>query len=130
MREAEYQGISVEEAIKQHEDAEKEAEERAKKPKPTRVPNSEQAEPAVQFGEARKQGEEHGEWGSGDAGYKIPQTPGERLRSAWSIRFALLDSWADELTGVFFARCTGKTYRTRYESSLRVPNKRADFVVV
>lgn len=90
-REAEYQGISVDEAIKQHEDAEKEAAERAMKPKPTRVPSPQQAEPAVKFGEARKEGEEHGEWGSGDAGYKIPQTPGERLRSAWSILFTLMN---------------------------------------
>ena len=84
-REAEFQGISVEEAIKVHEDAEKEAAEAAKKPKPTRVANSIPADPAVRFNEARKESEEHGDWGTGDAGYKVPQTPGERLRSAWSI---------------------------------------------
>lgn len=95
VKEAEFQGISVEEAIKVHEEAEAAAEAAEKqqnqqRPKPTRVPSAESQDPAVKFNEAAKESEEHGEWGSGDKGYKIPQTPGERMRSAWSIFFMIV----------------------------------------
>ena len=106
-REAEYQGISVEEAIKQHEEAEAAAEARAReqeaeekrqqqtRPKPTRPVSPEKIDPAVRFENAQKEGELHGEWGSGDEGYKVPQTPSERMRSAWSMFFAYNSIEAD-----------------------------------
>jgi len=99
MKEAEYQGISVEEALAEHEKAEaaaeaherereeREREEQKRRAKPTTRPvNPEKLDPSVRYGGAARESEEFGEWGTGDKGYKIPSTPGERLRSAWLIR--------------------------------------------
>ena len=89
LKEAQFQGISYEEAVAEHERAEQEAEqarkEAALRPKPTRQAKPEKKEPAEEFGTAKEESEQHGEWGSGDKGYKVPQTPGERLRSAWLL---------------------------------------------
>jgi len=72
-REAKYQGITVEEALAQHNpDAE------PKKPKVTRVTPPEKQDPEVKYGDAKE--ETKAEWGAGDEGFKIPKTPAERLR--------------------------------------------------
>ena len=88
-REAVYQGISVEEAIAQHveppldeqppvEQANVDDEEAHKKFERQTPP--EQQDPAVRFRQAKADSESHGEWGTGDTGYKSPNTPAERMR--------------------------------------------------
>lgn len=42
----------------------------------TRRPSSEKLDPSVAY----KNVHGEGEWGSGDAGYKVPKTPGERMK--------------------------------------------------
>jgi hypothetical protein len=74
-REAKYQGITVEEALAQHDpDAE------PKKPKVTRVTPPEKQEPEIRYGGAKEESKNKAEWGSGDEGFKTPKTPAERLR--------------------------------------------------
>ena len=74
-REAKYQGISVEEAIAQHEpDAQ------PPKPKVTRIAPPEKQDPVVKYGDAKEESKNRAEWGSGDEGFKTPKTPAERLR--------------------------------------------------
>ena len=84
--EAVYQGISVEEALAQHAEpppseqhpAEETGQEAPKKFE-RQIP-AEQQDPAVRFREAKAESEAHGEWGSGDGGYKSPNSPSERMR--------------------------------------------------
>ena len=40
----------------------------------------EQQDPAVRFRQAKADSEAHGEWGSGEAGYKPPKSPSEKMR--------------------------------------------------
>lgn len=80
------------------------------RPKPTRPANPEKLDPEVKYGDAAKESEEFGEWGTGDKGYKVPSTPGERLRSAWLISFSypvFLELMVD------VSSCAGKTFHTR-----------------
>ena len=73
--EAKYQGITVEEALAQHDpDAQ------PKGQKVTRVPPPEKQEPEVRYGGAKEESKNKAEWGSGDEGFKTPKTPAERLR--------------------------------------------------
>ena len=75
-REAKFQGITVEEALAQHDpDAQPK-----KQPKLTRVPPPEKQEPEVRYGGAKEESKNKAEWGSGDEGFKTPKTPAERLR--------------------------------------------------
>ncbi|KAI0005531.1 precursor to secretory protein Ssp120 [Russula compacta] len=84
-----YQGISVEEALAQHaepapseqppvEQANVDDREVPKRFERTTPP--EQQEPAVRFRQAMAESESHGEWGSGEGGYKPPNGPSERMR--------------------------------------------------
>ncbi|KAL5533741.1 hypothetical protein ACEPAG_201 [Sanghuangporus baumii] len=112
VREAAFQGISVDEALEEHERAEAAAEARIKelreqeereqeqlkqqKPKPTTRPaNPEKLDPAVRYGDAEKESEEFGEWGTGDKGYKVPSTPGERLRKNVPYKYKFRRNWGD-----------------------------------
>jgi hypothetical protein len=74
-REAKFQGISLEEALSQHDpDAQ------PKKPKLTRVTPPEKQDPEVRYGGAKEESKGRPEWGSGEEGFKSPKTPAERLR--------------------------------------------------
>jgi nucleobindin len=74
-REAQFQGITVDEALAQHDpDAE------PKKPKVTRVTPPEKLDPEVRYGGAKEESKDRPEWGSGNEGFKAPKTPVERLR--------------------------------------------------
>ncbi|KAH8099734.1 precursor to secretory protein Ssp120 [Cristinia sonorae] len=95
-REAIFQGITVEEALAQHEPHEHEeapatpppieqqpgVDQQAAvndgKPKFTRPPPAD--DPIRRFQEAKKAGVVREEWGSGDDGYKPPKTPTERFK--------------------------------------------------
>ena len=74
-REAMYQGITVEEAIAQHE-----PDTQPQKPKVTRVTPPEKQDPEVRYGGAKEESKNRAEWGAGDEGFKTPKTPAERLR--------------------------------------------------
>ncbi|KAG5643543.1 hypothetical protein DXG03_000684 [Asterophora parasitica] len=49
-------------------------------PKVTRVTPPEKQDPSIRFKDAPKKAAEKGEWGTGEAGYKRPSEPAERLR--------------------------------------------------
>ena len=76
-REAKYQGITVEEALRAHEEPAA-IPESAARPKITRgVPKQ---DPAVKYKDIDKETENQSEWGTGEQGYKQPKTPGEKMR--------------------------------------------------
>lgn len=105
-REAKFQGISVEEALAQHEpppedpnapapesssnessnvvaaggDVAQEPVAASKKIQVQREPSPDEVDPAIRFREAKAESEKHGEWGSGDSGYKFPSSPSEKMR--------------------------------------------------
>ena len=107
-KEAKFQGITVEEALKQHEEPaeatlpppgtdpkfvqqpggdnvnavpqEPPAPVRPPNPKVTRLTPPEKQDPAVKFRDAGKAGASKGEWGAGDAGYKSPSSPSDKMR--------------------------------------------------
>jgi hypothetical protein len=97
-REAVYQGISVEEALAQHEEP------AASRQPPTEGANQEvpkrferqippeQQDPAVRFRQAKAESEVHGEWGAGEGGYKSPNSPSERMRKNLPYKVMLLFS--------------------------------------
>lgn len=85
VREAKFQGITVEEALHQHDEPapprdKKPMDASASPPKVTRVTPPEKQEPQVKFGEAASDEKAKSEWGSGEEGFKTPKTPAERLR--------------------------------------------------
>ncbi|RXW23037.1 hypothetical protein EST38_g2798 [Candolleomyces aberdarensis] len=109
-REAQYQGISVEELNQQRLAAAEAAEQAAAaaaasaskaaaigdqpaetpaaagdsaepaKPRVTRVTPPEKQDPAVKYADAKQKSESNAEWGSGQAGYKPPAKPEEKMR--------------------------------------------------
>jgi len=89
-REAKYQGITVEEALAQHDpDAQ------PQKPKVTRVTPPEKQEPEVRYGDAKEESKNKAEWGSGDEGFKTPKTPAERLRKNVPYKYKFRRTWGD-----------------------------------
>jgi hypothetical protein len=95
-KEAVYEGITVEEALAQHEhDGEPAAKSSSVPaeedhihaqvddrlaPKYTRVPKPEKADPVQKYINAKQQGSKQEVWGEGDAGYKTPKNPSEKMR--------------------------------------------------
>lgn len=96
-REAKFQGISVEEALKQHDPEQQKVEQQpgdghqevvkqpdasgtgvstAATPKFTRTPPE---DPIARFQKAKAEAGQD-EWGSGDGGYKPPKSPSDRMR--------------------------------------------------
>ncbi|KAI0307631.1 hypothetical protein B0F90DRAFT_1807082 [Multifurca ochricompacta] len=103
-REAAFQGITVEEALAQH------AEPADSQQAPTEPANSddqaapkkyerqippEQQDPAVRFRQAKAESAAHGEWGSGEGGYKPPKSPSERMRKNLPYKYKFRRSWGD-----------------------------------
>lgn len=89
-REAQFQGISMEEALAQHDpDAQ------PKKPKVTRVTPPEKQDPEVRYEGAKEEGKVRPEWGSGDEGFKAPKTPAERLRKNVPYKYKFRRTWGD-----------------------------------
>jgi hypothetical protein len=54
----------------------------------------EQQDPVVRFSQAKAESAAHGEWGTGDSGYKPPQSASERMRKnlPYKVMFPLLCS--------------------------------------
>lgn len=126
-KEAKFQGITVEEALKQHEphedgdgatpaplETDPQFVEQAgsgnanilleepspvvpPNPKVTRVTPPEKQDPAVKYKDASKSRQE--EWGSGDAGYKSPSSPSDKMRKnlPYKVKLytSLLHSWVN-----------------------------------
>lgn len=120
-REAKFQGISVEEALAQHEpppedpnapapessttndssnvvaeggDVAQEPVAASKKIQVQREPSPGDVDPAIRFREAKAESEKHGEWGSGDSGYKFPSSPSEKMRYVRCCGVGVLSSLA------------------------------------
>jgi hypothetical protein len=79
-REAKYQGITVEEAIRAHEEPPVPPAQSAPKPKITRGVPPEKQDPVVKYKDIGKESDSQSEWGTGDQGYKQPNTPVEKMR--------------------------------------------------
>jgi len=103
-REAKFQGITVEEALAQHEEpvvsdkhpAEHPTTEGQEIPKKyeRQVPLDQQ-DPAIRFRQAKAESDAHGEWGSGEGGYKPPQSPSEKMRKNLPYKYKFRRSWGD-----------------------------------
>lgn len=76
-REAQYQGITVEEALRSHEEPAVKPES-VTKPKITR--GAPKQDPAVKYKDIAKEKENQSEWGTGEQGYKQPKSPVEKMR--------------------------------------------------
>ncbi|EIM92397.1 uncharacterized protein STEHIDRAFT_164684 [Stereum hirsutum FP-91666 SS1] len=121
-REAKFQGISVEEALAQHEPppedpnapapesitndsanvvaeggdvAQEPVAAASKKIQVQREPSPDEVDPAIRFREAKAESEKHGEWGSGDSGYKFPSSPSEKMRKNLPYKYKFRRSWGD-----------------------------------
>jgi hypothetical protein len=85
-REAKFQGISVDEVLKQHDHAHQDQPpvepdaEPASNPKFTRIRPPENQDPRVKYSDAVQGKKSQPEWGTGDQGYKPPKSPGEKMR--------------------------------------------------
>ncbi|PCH34092.1 hypothetical protein WOLCODRAFT_22453 [Wolfiporia cocos MD-104 SS10] len=98
-REARFQGISVEEALKQHEPEPAEPEHanaqegEAQKPIVPKIsrPKPESDDPAVRFSSAKGSGQ----WGEGEAGYKPPKSPSDRLKKNLPYKYKFRRAWGD-----------------------------------
>ncbi|KAF8499223.1 hypothetical protein F5888DRAFT_1611914 [Russula emetica] len=106
-REAIFQGISVEEAIAQHAEPPPasddqhpsgggvKVDEQEVPKKFERLTPPEQQDPALRFSRAKSDSAAHGDWGSGEAGYKPPTTPGERMRKNLPYKYKFRRNWGD-----------------------------------
>jgi hypothetical protein len=75
-REAKFQGISVEEALAQHDHD-------SQPPPPPRASHKKEPEgedPAVRFREAKAESEKLGSWGEGEGGFRPPSTSNQKMR--------------------------------------------------
>lgn len=104
-KEAKFQGITVEEALAQHDpdaqppppagDAAGDPATPALPPNPkvTRVTPPEKQEPAVKYKDAVEGKGQASEWGAGDEGYKSPSSPSEKMRKnvPYKVRLTFRD---------------------------------------
>jgi len=108
-REAIFQGITVEEALAQHEPHEHEEPPKVEqqtgevqpqavvndgngKPKFTRTPPE---DPIERFQKAKAAGAAQEEWGAGDDGYKPPKTPSDRFKKNLPYKYKFRRQWGD-----------------------------------
>jgi len=119
VKDAEFQGISVEEALKAHESPEAtESSDTASqdpiaphphdeqvvpdkplqdpsKPKVTRVTPPEKQDPAIRFRDAKGEGEKKGEWGTGSEGFRPPTDAGDKMRRNLPYKYKFRRNWGD-----------------------------------
>ncbi|TFK56467.1 hypothetical protein OE88DRAFT_1729960 [Heliocybe sulcata] len=62
-------------------------------PKATRVSPPEKQAPEIRYKDAGKERQE--EWGAGDAGYKMPKSPSERMRKNLPYKYKFKKNWGD-----------------------------------
>ncbi|KAF9225320.1 hypothetical protein BS17DRAFT_700729 [Gyrodon lividus] len=77
-REAKYQGITVEEAERAHDESAVKPDS-APRPKITR--GAPKQDPSMKYKDIAKEKENQSEWGTGEQGYKQPNSPAEKMRS-------------------------------------------------
>ncbi|KAG2050605.1 precursor to secretory protein Ssp120 [Suillus hirtellus] len=101
-REAIFQGITVEEAIRAHEEPPARPvspAESAPKPKITRGVPPEKQDPVVKYKDIGKESDSQSEWGTGEQGYKQPNTPAEKTRKNLPykerIQYKFRRNWGD-----------------------------------
>jgi len=114
VKEAAYQGITVEEALQSHEQppqehapAPSEGEgtpaEGSAKPKVTRVTPPEKQDPSIKFKNAKNEADRKGEWGTGSDGYKSPTNAGDKMRKNLPYKYKFRRNWGDFLSSHHFA---------------------------
>jgi hypothetical protein len=89
-REAKYQGITVQEALRAHEEPPESA---ASRPKIMRVPPTQ--DPAEKYKDIDKETESQSEWGTGEQGYKQPKSPAEKMRKNLPYKYKFRRNWGD-----------------------------------
>jgi len=86
LREAKYQGITVDEALAQHNPD-------SQPQKPNKIPPPEKQDPEVRYSGAKD--DTKAEWGAGNEGFKVPKTPAERLRKNVPYKYKFRRTWGD-----------------------------------
>ncbi|VDB90215.1 unnamed protein product [Peniophora sp. CBMAI 1063] len=86
-REAKFQGISVEEALAQHDPE--------KQPPPPRKTKTEDPNPADKFRAVKGEAEKLGAWGEGDGGFRPPSSPQEKMRKNLPYKYKFRKAWGD-----------------------------------
>ncbi|KIY52674.1 hypothetical protein FISHEDRAFT_34648 [Fistulina hepatica ATCC 64428] len=95
-KEAQYQGITVEEALAQHESPiESNQRPLGSVPKVNRVTPPEKLEPEERFKDAEAQASSKSEWGTGEEGFKTPKNPSDRLRKNLPYKYKFRRNWGD-----------------------------------
>ncbi|OAX42076.1 hypothetical protein K503DRAFT_734293 [Rhizopogon vinicolor AM-OR11-026] len=98
-REAKFQGITVEEAIRAHDEPPARPAESAPKPKITRGVPPEKQDPVVKYKDIGKERNSQSDWGTGDQGYKQPNTPVEKMRKNLPykerVQYKFRRNWGD-----------------------------------
>ncbi|KAF7302661.1 Precursor to secretory protein [Mycena chlorophos] len=94
-KEAEFQGITVEEALASHDPPKDEpgAAEGSGKPKIQRVTPPEKLDPKERYREAKAQPK--ADWGTGTDGYQIPKNPGDKMRKNLPYKYKFKRNWGD-----------------------------------
>ncbi|KAJ7651526.1 precursor to secretory protein Ssp120 [Mycena polygramma] len=65
------------------------------KPKVTRTPPPEKQDPSIKFKNAKSEGDQKGEWGTGSQGYKPPTNPSDKMRKNLPYKYKLRRNWGD-----------------------------------
>ncbi|KAF8665328.1 hypothetical protein AX16_000347 [Volvariella volvacea WC 439] len=102
-REAQFQGITVEEALASHEHQDTPAEgaseaqapinQQQQRPKITRVTPPEKQDPSIKYRDAASQNRD--EWGLGEDGYKAPRGAADKLRKNLPYKYKFRRNWGD-----------------------------------
>jgi len=92
-REAKYLDITVEEALHAHEEPAAKPES-APRPKITRGAPPKQ-DPSVKYKDIEKEKEGQSEWGTGEQGYKQPNSPAEKMRKNLPYKYKFRRNWGD-----------------------------------
>jgi len=64
-------------------------------PKVTRLTPPEKQDPSIRFKDASSEAAKKGEWGTGEAGYKAPTNPGDRMRRNLPYKYKFRRNWGD-----------------------------------
>ncbi|KIK97673.1 hypothetical protein PAXRUDRAFT_824669 [Paxillus rubicundulus Ve08.2h10] len=91
-REAQYQGITVEEAMQAHEEL---AAKPGSAPRPKITRGAPKQDPSVKYRDIAKEKENQSEWGTGEQGYKQPKSPGEKMRKNLPYKYKFRRNWGD-----------------------------------
>jgi len=91
-REAKFQGISVEEALRAHDEP---VATPPSPPKPKITRGAPKQDPADKYKDIDKEKENQSEWGTGDQGYQQPKSPAEKMRKNLPYKYKFRRNWGD-----------------------------------